>query len=97
MSAQKISFASEPDDRVPAWLLIPDNPNGTGKTRRPAVLCLHQTIAIGKDEPAGLGTNPDLAYAPNWPSEATSRLLPITRISVNTGATSTPWDTPAHR
>ncbi|HKM54160.1 MAG TPA: hypothetical protein VJY33_12190, partial [Isosphaeraceae bacterium] len=24
---------------------------------------LHQTIAIGKDEPAGLGTNPDLDYA----------------------------------
>ena len=29
----------------------------------PAVLCLHQTIAIGKDEPAGLGQNLELAYA----------------------------------
>ena len=27
------------------------------------MLCLHQTIAIGKDEPAGLGSNPDLDYA----------------------------------
>ncbi len=27
------------------------------------MLCLHQTIAIGKDEPAGLGQNLDLAYA----------------------------------
>jgi dienelactone hydrolase len=27
------------------------------------MLCLHQTIAIGKDEPAGLGSNLDLAYA----------------------------------
>ena len=27
------------------------------------MLCLHQTIAIGKDEPAGLGQNRELAYA----------------------------------
>jgi hypothetical protein len=58
---QKISFASEPGDRVPAWLLIPEG--GDAKGGRPAVLCLHQTIGIGKDEPAGLGTNPDLDYA----------------------------------
>ena len=30
---------------------------------RPAVLCLHQTVAIGKDEPVGLGGKPDLRYA----------------------------------
>ena len=62
MSRQKITFASEPGDRVPAWLLVPDARPGA-PVRRPAVLCLHQTIAIGKDEPAGLGTNPDLDYA----------------------------------
>jgi len=59
---KKISFATEPGDRVPAWLLIPD-PNNQAPGKRPAVLCLHQTIAIGKDEPAGLGKNPELAYA----------------------------------
>src|SRR5262249_48880751 len=59
---QKISFASEPGDRVPAWLLVPHASEDSGK-KRPAVLCLHQTTPIGKDEPAGLGTNPDLAYA----------------------------------
>jgi dienelactone hydrolase len=58
---EKISFAAEPGDRVPAWLLRPDA-GGPG-ARRPAVLCLHQTVAIGKDEPAGLGGNPDLHYA----------------------------------
>ena len=33
------------------------------RQKHPAVLCLHQTIAIGKDEPAGLGQNRELAYA----------------------------------
>jgi dienelactone hydrolase len=29
----------------------------------PAVLCLHQTVAVGKDEPAGLGKRENLQYA----------------------------------
>ena len=58
----KLTFASEPGDRVPAWLLVPDQKPGSS-VRRPAVLCLHPTIAIGKDEPAGLGGDPDKDYA----------------------------------
>lgn len=45
-------------ERIRAWLLIP-NGIEPGK-RRPAVLCLHQTNNIGKDEPAGLGGLPNL-------------------------------------
>jgi acetyl esterase/lipase len=56
---KKLSFAVEKSDRVPAWLLIPVGMKG----KRPAVLCLHQTVAIGKDEPAGLGKNENLRYA----------------------------------
>jgi dienelactone hydrolase len=56
---KKLTFAVEPGDRVPAWLLIPRQRRG----RLPAVLCLHQTVKIGKDEPAGLGTNENLRYA----------------------------------
>jgi dienelactone hydrolase len=59
---KKITFATEPGDRAIAWLLIPDVRPGA-PFRRPAALCLHQTIAIGKDEPVGLGTNRELAYA----------------------------------
>jgi dienelactone hydrolase len=59
---KKISFAAEPGDRVTAWLLYPDE-DPEARVKRPAVLCLHQTIAIGKDEPAGLGKNLELAYA----------------------------------
>lgn len=60
---RKITFAVEPGDRVPAWLLIPVDEAGVPKSRRPAMLCLHQTVPIGKDEPAGLGGKPDLHYA----------------------------------
>lgn len=56
---QRISWAPEPGDRVPAWLLIPE-----GLTEpAAAMLCLHQTTGIGKDEPAGLGGLPNLHYA----------------------------------
>jgi len=56
---KKITFAVEKEDRAFAYLLIPHNL----KSRAPAVLCLHQTIEIGKAEPAGLGGSPNLHYA----------------------------------
>lgn len=56
---RKISYASEPGDRVPAWLLVP---KGHHSGRRPAALCLHQTVSIGKDEPVGLGGRETLRY-----------------------------------
>ena len=55
----RVSYAPEPGDRVPAWLLIPRELEGPA----PAMLCLHQTTGIGKDEPAGLGGLPGLHYA----------------------------------
>jgi len=56
---RKIRFTSEVGDRVPAWLLIPHRL----RHRAPAMLCLHQTTDIGKDEPAGLGGKASLHYA----------------------------------
>ena len=60
---RKIDYAVEPGDRVPAWLLIPKDLLGQPGVKAPAVLCLHQTVGIGKDEPVGLGGNPNLHYA----------------------------------
>lgn len=58
---RKVSFAAEKGDRVPAWLLIP---NAVAKgAKLPAMLCLHQTIGIGKGEPVGLGGKESLHYA----------------------------------
>jgi pimeloyl-ACP methyl ester carboxylesterase len=56
---KKITFASEKDDRVPAYLFIPNDLKG----KAPAMLCLHQTTSIGKAEPAGMGPKINLHYA----------------------------------
>lgn len=56
---RKIEYSSLRDDRVRAWLFLPTG----GAERRAAVLCLHQTTSIGKDEPAGLGGKDSLHYA----------------------------------
>ncbi len=56
---RKITFAAEAGDRVPAYLLIPRDLPG----KAPAMLCLHQTIAIGKGQPAGLDGPQNLHYA----------------------------------
>jgi hypothetical protein len=62
---QKITFAVENGDRVPAYLLIPHQARRAGGVsppspqRFPGVLVPHQTIKIGKMEPAGLGQQPN--------------------------------------
>ncbi|MFP6762373.1 MAG: alpha/beta fold hydrolase [Planctomycetaceae bacterium] len=58
----RLSFQSDASSRVPAWLLRPVRDAGR-HTRRPAVLCLHQTVPAGKDEPAGLAGSPNMHYA----------------------------------
>jgi predicted dienelactone hydrolase len=56
---RKLTYLAEKDDRVPAYLLIPHGRSG----KLPAILCLHQTMTIGKGEPAGLGERENLRYA----------------------------------
>ena len=58
---RKLSYCTDAADRrATAWLLAPRT---APTVRAPAALCLHQTVEIGKDEPAGLGGNPHLHYA----------------------------------
>jgi dienelactone hydrolase len=57
---RKITFQSDAADRVPAWVMFLDSPQSS---KRPAVLCLHQTTAVGKDEPAGIRGDAELKYA----------------------------------
>ncbi len=69
---RSLYFSPEPGDRVPAYLLVP---HGSSQPR-PAILCLHQTTAIGKDEPAGLGGKPSLHYAHELASRGVVCLVP---------------------
>lgn len=56
----KLTYQSDPFDRVSAYLFLPKN-RRAGET--PAMLCLHQTTAAGKDEVAGVSGDPRLHYA----------------------------------
>jgi len=58
-----ISYSSEPGSRVPAYLLIPKSVLA-GKTKAPAVLCLHGTNnVVGHGAVVGLGETPNRNYA----------------------------------
>ncbi len=56
---RKLRYHTDSDSEfVSAWLLEPVERDG----RLPAVLCLHPTVAAGKDEPAGVGGRPHMNY-----------------------------------
>ena len=55
---KKILFTAEAGDRAPAYLCVPKNLAG----KAPGILCLHQTIAIGKGETVGIGTTVNRNY-----------------------------------
>lgn len=59
---RKLSYQTEPGERVPAYLLIPKNLRG----RAPVVLCPHQTttpLTSGMRDPVGLNGDPTLHTA----------------------------------
>ena len=56
---EKVTYAAEPGDRIPALLLIPDEV--TARQPAPAIAVWHQHAGqwhLGKSEPAGLDGNP---------------------------------------
>ena len=57
---RKLTYASEPNGRVPAYLLIPKTALPAKKA--PAVLALHQTRREGNKVVVGLADSPDDAY-----------------------------------
>jgi pimeloyl-ACP methyl ester carboxylesterase len=63
LQRQKLAYHTDSKKRqVRAWLMF-DPKVASQKKKTPAILCLHQTTRIGKDEPAGLGGNKNLHYA----------------------------------
>jgi acetyl esterase/lipase len=58
---RKVAYHTDsPTARVRAWLFIPEHEPGA---KLPAVLCLHQTTPVGKDEPAGVAGQRHFEYA----------------------------------
>jgi dienelactone hydrolase len=56
-----LTYSPEPKGRIPAYLLIPKEALASGK-QFPAVLCLHQTHALGQKVVVGLGNSPGDEY-----------------------------------
>jgi dienelactone hydrolase len=76
---RKVAYHTDSvEQRVSAYLFLPPATKGdaAGDRRRPAILCLHQTVAFGKDEPAGLGMNENLRYALHLASRGYVTLAP---------------------
>lgn len=98
----KISYASEPGGRVPAWLLIPNQALHDHK-RHPAVLTLHQTHPAGSRVVVGLGNSPDDEYgvelarrgyvclAPAYPHLA-DYAPPLAEVGWASGTLKAVWD-----
>ncbi len=59
---QQLTYLAEPGDRAVGYLLVPHTASGS-TSKRPAMICLPGSSALGKDAPAGLGPNADMAYA----------------------------------
>jgi dienelactone hydrolase len=55
-----VTIKSEADDWIPAYLLVPKK---LSAPRVPAMICLHQTVTQGKEEPCGMKGDPELAFA----------------------------------
>ena len=64
---EKVTYAVEPGERVPAFIFLPKTGSmKAAPSRRPAILCHHQhggEFQIGKDGPAGLGSDDNQHYA----------------------------------
>ena len=55
---RRVNYFVDEWERVTAWLFVPD-----GRDEVPGILCCHQAVAYGKDEPAGVRGDSTLAIA----------------------------------
>ena len=60
-SRRRVNYFVNGWERISAWLFVPD-----GKEDMPALLCCHQEVGQGKDEPAGLEGEARLAFAQHY-------------------------------
>jgi len=58
---RRINYFVDDWHRTSAWLFLPE-----GKDEVPAILCCHQRVPQGKNEPAGIEGDPRLAFAQRY-------------------------------
>ena len=69
IACHRVTYQTEPDDRVPAYLLVPES--ATTDTPGPAMVCIHSTTrGAGKDQTVGLAGR---APGDPWPGPEQSR------------------------
>ena len=97
---RKLTYQSDATDRVAAYLFLPE---ASAKAKLPAVLCLHQTTKLGKDESAGIVDNPKqyalhlaqrgyVTFAPDYPSFGESKYDFDPRHGYASGTMKAIWD-----
>jgi len=60
-SRRRVNYFIDGWNRVAAWVFLPE-----GKEEVPAILCCHQEVGQGKDEPAGLDGESRFAFAQHY-------------------------------
>jgi hypothetical protein len=75
-----VTFQSEPDDRVTAWLLVPESARSQPA---PAIICIHSTtFGSGKDSTVGLAGRRPVDPPPIWrPVGPTDSCWPVMAMS----------------
>lgn len=58
---RRVNYFVDEWERVSAWLFVPD-----GRDELPGILCCHQVVPQGKDEPAGIKGDAHLAFAKHY-------------------------------
>lgn len=68
---KRVNYFVDDWARVSAWLFVPD-----GKDMVPGILCCHQRVPQGKDEPAGITGDRSLALAAHYAEQGYATLAP---------------------
>lgn len=86
---KEITYFVDDWTRASAWLFVPDNPEPV-----PAILCCHDRVPQGMNEPAGLGGSPNLAFARHYAEMGYVALAPnAITAGARTGVNLEPFDT----
>ena len=68
---RRVNYFVDPWERVTAWLFVPD-----GRDELPAILCCHESVPQGKDEPAGIDGDHLLSLAQRYAEKGYITLAP---------------------